>query len=195
MWSPSLVPPFSGALLGIFATISSQVTRPQCCTSLLLAFSLRDSPPFGLALQHCFSCSLKKPKQSSCHLYAVWCVTVSQVLCYTYIPRGRSPLDFTAVKVILLTLGQFLGCSWTRYARFDTSTMVHLHSTPLLIPYKASTYKRLTLPWPWRSVPHRESAAPQGGLLPSVMSSALLRLINLPEQPLPIVRVSYYFFG
>ena len=178
MWSPSLVPPFSGALLGIFATISSQVTRPQCCTSLLLAFSLRDSPPFGLALQHCFSCSLKKPKQSSCHLYAVWCVTVSQVLCYTYIPRGRSPLDFTTVNVI-----------------YDTSTMVHLHSTPLFIPYIISTYKRLILPWPWRSVPHRESAAPQGGLLPSVMSSALLRLINLPEQPLPIVRVSYYFFG
>lgn len=78
------------------------------------------------------------------------------------VSRGGSPLDFTAIKVI-----------------FDTSITVRLRSAPLLIPYKTSTYKRLTLPWPWRSVPHRENAAPQGGL------------INLPEQPLPIDHLSY----
>ena len=41
-----------------------------------------------------------------------------------FVSRGRPPLDFTTVKVI-----------------FDTSITVHLRSTPLLIPYKTSSYK------------------------------------------------------
>ncbi len=46
-----------------------------------------------------------------------------------FVSRGRSPLDFTAAKVIS-----------------DTSITVHLRSTPMPIPYKTSTYKCLTLP-------------------------------------------------
>jgi hypothetical protein len=40
---------------------------------------LTGSLPFGLPLQHWFSCSLPEPMQSSCHLNAAGCITGNQV--------------------------------------------------------------------------------------------------------------------
>ena len=40
---------------------------------------LTGSLPFGLTLQHWFSCSLSEPMQSSCHLNAAGCITNNQV--------------------------------------------------------------------------------------------------------------------
>ncbi len=108
------------ALLDILATTTSSAKMLHIAT---FGVSHKGSPPFGLPLLHCFSCSLKETKQSSCPLYAVRRVTVNQVNYYPLISRGRSPLDFTTVKAI-----------------YDTSIRVHLRSTPLLIPYKTSTY-------------------------------------------------------
>lgn len=89
MWSPSLV----GALLPLsWIAALLRLHLPQGCTSLLLAFSLWDFPPFGFTLQPCFSCSLKEPEQRSCRLYAVRCVTSNQVpvtLCLSRSPPFR----------------------------------------------------------------------------------------------------------
>jgi len=156
MWSPSL----AGSLLPLFWICSLlRLHLPQHRTSLLSTFPYRFSV-FWLTIAVLLLLFLERAR-------AEFLPSLCRAVCNRKsgeplhpISQGRCPLDFTAVKVI-----------------FDTSITVRLRSTPLPIPYKASTYKRLTLPWPWRSVPHRENAAPQGGL------------VNLPEQPLPIVHL------
>ncbi len=103
-----------GLSWGIFATTTSSVPVLYFAT---FCISYTGSVHFCFTLQRWFSCSLIEPGQGSCRLNAVRCVTSNQVIRYTYISRGRSPLDFTAVNVI-----------------FDTSITVHLRSTPLSIP-------------------------------------------------------------
>lgn len=49
---------------------------PHVRTSLLSAFPVTGSLPFGLPLRIGFSCSLKEPEQRSCHLYAVRCIAL-----------------------------------------------------------------------------------------------------------------------
>lgn len=61
------------ALLDMLATTASSATMLYIAT---FGVSHTGSPPFGLPLQHGFSCSLKEPEQSSCRLYAVRCVTI-----------------------------------------------------------------------------------------------------------------------
>ena len=119
------------------ATTTSSVPMLYFAT---FCISYTGSVHFRFALQHWFSCSLIEPGQGSCRLYAVRCVTGNQVIRYTSISRGRSPLDFTAVNVI-----------------FDTSITVHLRSTPLPLPYNFSTYNCLKLRWPCRSIPIHEN--------------------------------------
>ena len=69
---------------------------------------LTGSPCFGLPLHLCFSCSLKEPKQSSCRLYALQCVTNSQVLVTLGLSGSplpqfyRSKSYFTHPKFILM---------------------------------------------------------------------------------------------
>lgn len=120
MWSPSLVGSLLLLSLGMVATTTSSVPLLYIAT---FCISCTGSLHFDFALQLWFSCSLTEPGQGSCRLYAVRCVTGYQVIRYTLISRGRSPLDLTAVKVI-----------------FDTSITVHLRSTPLSLPYNFSTY-------------------------------------------------------
>ena len=76
-------------LLDMLATTSSSTNMLHIAT---FGVSHTGSSPFGFTLQHGFSCSLGKPKQRFCPLYAVWCVTVGLVGCYTCISRGRSPV-------------------------------------------------------------------------------------------------------
>ena len=54
---------------------------------------LTGSLPFGLSLQHWFSCSLPEPMQSSCHLNAAGCITSNQVAVMLGL-SGSLPLRF-----------------------------------------------------------------------------------------------------
>ena len=54
---------------------------------------LTGSLPFGLSLQHWFSCSLPEPMQSSCHLNAAGCITSNQVAVMLSL-SGSLPLRF-----------------------------------------------------------------------------------------------------
>jgi len=54
---------------------------------------LTGSLPFGLTLQHWFSCSLSEPMQSSCHLNATGCITSNQVSVMLSL-SGSPPLRF-----------------------------------------------------------------------------------------------------
>ena len=54
---------------------------------------LTGSLPFGLSLQHWFSCSLPEPMQSSCHLNAAGCITNNQVAVMLSL-SGSLPLRF-----------------------------------------------------------------------------------------------------
>lgn len=54
---------------------------------------LTGSLPFGLTLQHWFSCSLPEPMQSSCHLNAAGCITNNQVAVMLGL-SGSLPLRF-----------------------------------------------------------------------------------------------------
>ena len=56
-------------------------------------YFLTGSLPFGLALQHWFSCSLSEPMQGSCHLNAAGCITNNQVAVMLGL-SGSPPLRF-----------------------------------------------------------------------------------------------------
>ena len=66
--------------------------RPNAALCYFWHF-LTGSLPFGLSLQHWFSCSLPEPMQSSCHLNAAGCITSSQVSVMLAL-SGSLPLRF-----------------------------------------------------------------------------------------------------